>query len=240
MILDQILAALAPAIVAAYLAAFFWTGARAARKAGRSIWLFGEARGRDRLAAIGFRAAFALAILSPLMRLAFPGMADIDPIHPDGPMPMLALIGAMLAGAGALIALVAQLSMGASWRVGVQAGEVGPMVASGLFRLSRNPTFVGQFILHAGAALAAPGSAMAVSVGLFWLAASVQIRSEERILQQELGEPYRAYRHSVPRWIGRIRQRETQGEIALACGPGGGAESARISNQGRCADRVRD
>lgn len=209
--MDEILAALASAIVATYLAAFYWMGTQAARKAGRSIWLFGAARGRDRLAAIGFRTAFVLAILSPLMTLAFPGLADIDLIRPDSDMPSLAATGVVLATAGAVVALVAQVSMGASWRVGVQAGEVGPMIASGLFRLSRNPTFVGQFMLLVGAALAAPGSAMIVSVGLFWLAASVQIRSEERILQQELSEPYRAYRHSVPRWIGPIRRQVRQG-----------------------------
>ncbi|MFT6775596.1 MAG: hypothetical protein ACJA1L_003318, partial [Paracoccaceae bacterium] len=46
------------AVLLLYLALFFWGGAMAARAAGRSIWLFGRASGRDRLAAIGFRAAF--------------------------------------------------------------------------------------------------------------------------------------------------------------------------------------
>ena len=65
------------AVLALYLAAFFWAGALAARAAGRSIWLFGRATGRDRLAAFGFRAAFALALFGPLVGLALP---NSDPL----------------------------------------------------------------------------------------------------------------------------------------------------------------
>lgn len=37
------------AVLALYLALFFWGGVLAARAAGRPIWLFGRATGRDRL-----------------------------------------------------------------------------------------------------------------------------------------------------------------------------------------------
>ena len=60
------------ALLFAYLSLFFWGSAVAAQAAGRPVWLFARATGRDRLAAIGFRASFALAFFGPLLWLALP------------------------------------------------------------------------------------------------------------------------------------------------------------------------
>jgi protein-S-isoprenylcysteine O-methyltransferase Ste14 len=95
--------------------------------------------------------------------------------------------------------------MGASWRVGVQDGAAGALVTGGLFDLSRNPTFVGQGALLAGVALALPSVSTVFAVLLFGLAASLQVRSEERTLATALGEPYRVYLARVPRWLGLPR-----------------------------------
>ncbi len=203
--MNPILTWIAVAIVAAYLVAFVWAGRQAARAAGRSIWLFGAASGRDRLAALGFRAAFTLAVIGPAMSIAFPSIAAFDPLRAEGLASALAVPGLLLALGGAVLALSAQATMGASWRVGVHPGALGSMVDTGLFRVSRNPTFLGQFLLLGGIALACPGSATAAAVGLFGWSAHAQIRSEERTLEHALGEPYRAYLRKVPRWIGLRR-----------------------------------
>ncbi|MBL9047563.1 MAG: hypothetical protein JNK34_09695, partial [Tabrizicola sp.] len=42
------------ALLFGYLALFFWGSAMAAEAAGRPVWLFARATGRDRWAAIGF------------------------------------------------------------------------------------------------------------------------------------------------------------------------------------------
>jgi hypothetical protein len=55
-----------------YLALFFWGSALAAKAAGRPVWLFARAKGPDRLAAVGFRAAFALAFFGPPYGRRFP------------------------------------------------------------------------------------------------------------------------------------------------------------------------
>ncbi|WP_151717307.1 methyltransferase family protein [Gemmobacter serpentinus] len=171
-----------------YLVMFFWGGRLAAHAAGREIWLFGNARGRDRLAALAFRAGFVLAALSPLLWLFVPWSA-------------IGIVGLICAACGAMIAFAAQMSMGASWRVGVQAGQTGELVQGGLFTLSRNPTFLGQALLLAGIALAIPGLASALGLALFLWAAQTQIRSEERVLSQSLSPAYQAYLARVPRWI---------------------------------------
>jgi protein-S-isoprenylcysteine O-methyltransferase Ste14 len=193
---------LALAILGTYLVLFFWGGAKAARTAGRPNWLFGAARGRDRLAAFGFRAAFALAAAGPLLWLALPALHKADPLWTEGRWAVLGFVGSGVAAAGAALALAAQKAMGASWRVGVKEGETGALVQGGLFRLSRNPTFLGQLVLLAGVAMAIPSLPTLAGAVLFFWSASVQIRSEEAALSAANGASYDAFRRSVPRWIG--------------------------------------
>ena len=62
----------------------------------------------------------------------------------------------LFAGLGAMVAFAAQMSMGVSWRVGVVGGETGDLVSGGLYRFSRNPTFVGQFAAAGGGRTGGP------------------------------------------------------------------------------------
>lgn len=188
-------------VLVLYLVAFAGAGRLASRAAGRPIWLFGAAKGADRLAALGFRAAFALALLAPVIAAIAPRLVALDPLWQAG-HPASGAVGHLLAVAGAMLAWAAQVSMGASWRVGVQDEAVGTLVTGGLYDLSRNPTFVGQLLLLAGVALAVPSSLGLLAVLLFWSSAATQVRSEERTLGRILGEPYRRYKDAVPRWIG--------------------------------------
>lgn len=194
---------LALATGALYLVLFFWGTAEAARAAGRPVWLFGTATGRARLAAIGFRAGFALTLAGPLAGWAMPGQQITAPLWPgDG---ALGFIGAVVAVAGAMIAFAAQMSMGTSWRVGVAAEEVGALVTGGLYRLSRNPTFLGQGLLLAGIALTFPAAATLSGLALFLCSAASQIRDEETALRQRWGKAYDQWATKVPRWFAPFR-----------------------------------
>ena len=110
------------------------------------------------------------------------------------------------AGLGAMVAFAAQMSMGSSWRVGVVGGETGDLVSGGLYRFSRNPTFVGQFLLLAGVGLAIPSVPTLLAPMLFLWSAVTQVRSEEAALRQSLGQAYEHYLASVPRWFGLGRR----------------------------------
>lgn len=190
------------ALLSGYLALFFWGSALAAKATGRPVWLFAHATGRDRLAAIGFRAAFALAFLGPLLWLAVPVLHKVDPLWTEGRAVLLGLVGVLVAGLGAMVAFAAQLSMGSSWRVGVAEGQTGDLVSGGLYRFSRNPAFVGQAMLLAGVATAIPSAPTLLAAALFLWSASTQVRSEETALRQSLGADYDQYAAAVPRWIG--------------------------------------
>ena len=184
-----------------YLLAFFGGTVLAARAAGRPVWLFGQAKGRDRLAAIGFRLGFAIALIGPLAWSVFPALAAHDPIWSPG-LSLLALPGLMLVMAGAMLAFAAQIAMGSSWRVGVTADAVGSLVSGGLYDLSRNPTFLGQGAVLAGVALAIPSLPGLIAVILFYLSATVQIRTEESALRATHGAAFDTLTARVPRWIG--------------------------------------
>ncbi len=194
------------ALLFAYLAFFFWGNLRASEAAGQPVWLFGQARGRDRWAALGFRTAFALAFFGPLVWMVLPGLHKLDPLWTEGQFPYLGALGFAAACGGALIAMVAQISMGASWRVGVKDGATGDLVSGGVFRFSRNPTFVGQFLLLVGIAVAIPSLPTALSTLFFLWSAVNQVRSEEALLRRSLGAAYDRYAELVPRWIGFRRK----------------------------------
>lgn len=194
------------ALLFGYLALFFWGTNMSARASGNPVWLFARAEGRDRLAAIGFRMAFALAFFGPLFWLVLPMLHKVDPLWTEGRAVVLGMAGVFIAGIGAMVAFAAQMSMGASWRVGVVIGETGDLVSGGLYRFSRNPTFVGQLALLTGVAFAVPALPTILAPLLFIWSAKTQVSSEEAILREAFGADYDLYTASVPRWFGfRVR-----------------------------------
>ena len=149
------------------------------------------------------------AMATALLWLAWPALHKIDPFWTEGEAVALSLIGAFLSGIGSMLAFAAQMSMGSSWRVGVAEGATGALVSGGLYRFSRNPTFVGQFMLLAGVGLAIPAVPTFLASMLFLWSAATQVQSEETALQQALGRDYDHYLKTVPRWIGFHRRNET-------------------------------
>ncbi|MFC0342469.1 methyltransferase family protein [Paracoccus niistensis] len=194
-------------VLALYLALFFLASNWAARAAGRPVWLFGRATGRNRLATLGFRAAFALAFVGPLLQAVIPALREADPLWSEPGAPLWSLPGHVLAVLGAMLGWAGQVGMGASRCVGVAEDAMGELVTEGLFRVSRNPVFTGQLLLLAGVALSIPAVLAWMAVLLLWLSARGQIISEERHLETRFGEAYRTYHAQVPRWIGPVLNR---------------------------------
>jgi protein-S-isoprenylcysteine O-methyltransferase Ste14 len=76
------------------------------------------------------------------------------------------------------------------------------IVASGPFRFSRNPMYVGACLVAIGAALFAGTWLMwLVPVVLFVLQNFVIVPFEERSMERTFGEAYRDYKTRVRRWI---------------------------------------
>jgi protein-S-isoprenylcysteine O-methyltransferase Ste14 len=117
--------------------------------------------------------------------------------------------GIVLFAVGIAATLAAQLAMGASWRIGVDASERTALVTSGPFRLVRNPIFSAMLIAVAGASLIVPNAAALCAAALFLIAIEIQVRLvEEPYLIRTHGADYLAFAARVGRFLpllGRLR-----------------------------------
>ena len=157
------------------------------------------------LAGVSASLGLALAPLAPMATLfGWPGghlFVESDALH---------LTGAALALVGIVGALAAQLSMGTSWRVGVDETEKTDLVTSGLFAWVRNPIFTFIWISVAGLVLLVP-SPLALLAGALTVAGiELQVRAvEEPYLEHSHGEAYSRYTNDVGRFwpgIGRLHR----------------------------------
>lgn len=76
------------------------------------------------------------------------------------------------------------------------------LVASGPYRFTRNPMYLGMAALHAGLALALGVIWAVILLPLVLLAVDrLVIAREERYLERQFGDDYLAYKRRVRRWL---------------------------------------
>jgi protein-S-isoprenylcysteine O-methyltransferase Ste14 len=158
----------------------------------------------ERLAGALFVLALVATLLTPIGALHgwAPAIAAVDrlPTH---------LVGLLLSAAGIGIALVAQLHMGDSWRIGVDPGERTALVRDGLFGRVRNPIFSGMLAATLGLLCLVPGPLGLSAWLLLLVAIELQVRSvEEPHLVSTHGADYADYARRVGRFfpgLGRLR-----------------------------------
>lgn len=105
--------------------------------------------------------------------------------------------------ASAAIIVVAQVQMGASWRVGVPKDGPGALVTHGLFSISRNPIFVGMLGAMLALFIWSPHTLSSALLAAIWTLTLVQVRIEEEALRERHGDDYEHYAAHVGRWFGR-------------------------------------
>src|SRR5438128_6320336 len=164
--------------------------------------------------ALSERLLGVLGVVVPVVLLAQATVAAIGPQVVRGAIPesfaiVLRPLGALLLLGGALLMFVAQLDLGASWRVGLEHERPGELVTSGLYRYSRNPIYLFMFGAFAGFALLLPTWPLLVILAggaIGWRRWVVRV--EESHLLATYGDAYRAYAARVGRflpWVGRLR-----------------------------------
>jgi protein-S-isoprenylcysteine O-methyltransferase Ste14 len=147
-----------------------------------------------------------VALLAPIAELW------LGPAVPRLPVPAPAqAAGVVLMLLGVALTLFAQVEMGASWRIGVEPGEVTALVTTGLFARIRNPIFAAMLLSLLGLALAVPNAL--AGFGLVASLAGIELHVrvvEEPYLLRAHGERYRAYARRAGRFvpgIGRLARR---------------------------------
>ena len=110
------------------------------------------------------------------------------------------------AGIGLLLAslcwtILAQVQMGDSWRIGIDEEKKTELVQTGLFRLSRNPIFLGMQITLLGFFLVAPNVVTLLILVLGFVLIQIQVRLEEEFLSKTRSADYEEYQQKVRRWL---------------------------------------
>jgi protein-S-isoprenylcysteine O-methyltransferase Ste14 len=88
-----------------------------------------------------------------------------------------------------------------SWRIGIDEVNKSKLITSGLFKISRNPIFLGVMIANFGLFLVLPNAFTLLIISLSTISINTQIRLEETFLLKEFGDQYSKYKNRVNRWI---------------------------------------
>jgi protein-S-isoprenylcysteine O-methyltransferase Ste14 len=76
------------------------------------------------------------------------------------------------------------------------------VIATGVYKLTRNPMYLGMGLLQTGIGVALSNGWVVAFVPLTWLAIYfLAIRHEEAYLEQKFGSVYSDYKRSVRRWL---------------------------------------
>ena len=117
--------------------------------------------------------------------------------------------GVVLTLVGILATFAAQVSMGTSWRIGVDSGESTALVTAGAFALVRNPIFTAMGATGLGLVLVVPNVVAIVGLVTLLIALQMQVRGvEEPYLRRIHGEEWDVYTERVGRfvpWLGTNR-----------------------------------
>jgi protein-S-isoprenylcysteine O-methyltransferase Ste14 len=151
---------------------------------------------------LGGGGAAATGLAGPVAALA--GLDPVAVLH----RPAVQAGGLVLAVVGIAATFAAQLALGASWRVGIDAGERTALVTSGVYGLVRNPIFTATAAMFAGLALMVPNVVSLAGLAAVVAGVELQVRLEEEpYLLSAHGPRYRRYAARTGRFLPGIGRR---------------------------------
>lgn len=116
------------------------------------------------------------------------------------------IVGVLVAIVGVAVFIISVLTMRDSWRAGVSKTDKTELVTKGIYKISRNPAFLGFDLMYLGILLMFFNLVLYI-VSLFaMLIFHLQIVNvEEEFLLEAFGNEYLRYKKKVCRYIGRKR-----------------------------------
>jgi protein-S-isoprenylcysteine O-methyltransferase Ste14 len=85
------------------------------------------------------------------------------------------------------------------------AMHAGTLLADGPYRRTRNPLYLGTLLHTLGISLLMPPSGAVFAIVTLWVLQFRLALAEEPFLTQQLGEPYIAYKNTVPRFLPTLK-----------------------------------
>lgn len=145
---------------------------------------------------VGFVLALGLMVSAPIADMF--GANRIDALDKW----WIATTGVVVAVGGIALTLVAQMAMGASWRIGVDPSERTALVTRSVFSRVRNPIFTAMAVATIGLVLIVPNFWSIAALVVLVAALEVQVRLvEEPYLARTHGGEYERYRARSGRFL---------------------------------------
>ena len=110
-------------------------------------------------------------------------------------------IGLFLTGIGVGIFILATIFMKNSWRVGIDKNTKTTLVTDGIYKFSRNPAFVGFYLMFVGLFLTYSNIISLIVLAMNFVAFHLLILQEERHLLTLFGNEYARYKRKAPRYF---------------------------------------
>ena len=196
----MVAAVIALALLAVFgLLGFAWRAWLQHRRTGSTGFrgISGRIGSAEWVAGLGFVIALVVAVVGPVLQLSAV-ITPLSVLHAE----WIQVAGIALAVLGIVLTVWAQLDMGESWRVGVDASEMTALVQTRVFGWVRNPIYTAMLIFDFGIALVTPNFVMIAGLLLAITALELQVRGvEEPYLLGKHGAAYRGYTASVGRFI---------------------------------------
>ncbi len=109
--------------------------------------------------------------------------------------------GLVLFGCGTLLFVLAMVTMKDSWRAGIPEKDNTLLVVTGIYKISRNPAFLGFDLTYIGASLAYGSIILFILAVLTIIMMHLQILEEEKFLEITFGNEYLVYKNKVGRYF---------------------------------------
>jgi len=97
--------------------------------------------------------------------------------------------------------IIAQNQMARSWRIGIDYSETTALKTNGLFKVSRNPIFLGVLVSYLGTFFIIPNALSLTILVVTYVVIQTQVRLEEEYLKVSHGKEYLDYMDNVRRWL---------------------------------------
>jgi protein-S-isoprenylcysteine O-methyltransferase Ste14 len=112
--------------------------------------------------------------------------------------PVTLAVGVLLCAGGVAFTLWARITLGKNWSGFVVIKQDHELVQGGPYKYTRHPLYTGLIAAVTGSVLALMPTADGVLIIILWIAGFyIKSRQEERLMAQEFGDQYAAYRTRV-------------------------------------------
>lgn len=149
--------------------------------------------------------AAILVVIAELVSI-FTGTNQLSEIFIFHFFTLVQITGALISFIGTIVFITAVLTMRDSWRAGVPQTDKTELITNGIYRLSRNPAFLGFDLLYIGILLMFFNWILCILTVFAIVMYHLQIVNvEEHFLRTAFGNEYVQYRERVCRYLGKKR-----------------------------------